>query len=49
MSTQGKKYVEAVKKVDRNKRYDLETGIQILKETAKAKFDESVDLAIVGA
>jgi large subunit ribosomal protein L1 len=46
MSTQGKKYVEAMKKVDRNKRYDLETGIQILKETAKAKFDESVDLAI---
>jgi large subunit ribosomal protein L1 len=46
MSTRGKKYVEAVKKVDRNKRYDLETGIQILKETAKAKFDESVDLAI---
>ncbi len=46
MSTQGKKYVEAIKKVDRNKRYDLETGIQILKETAKAKFDESVDLAI---
>jgi len=46
MSTQGKKYVEVMKKVDRNKRYDLETGIQILKETAKAKFDESVDLAI---
>jgi large subunit ribosomal protein L1 len=46
MSTQGKKYAEAMKKVDRNKRYDLETGIQILKETAKAKFDESVDLAI---
>ncbi len=46
MSTRGKKYTEAVKKVDRNKRYDLETGIQILKETAKAKFDESVDLAI---
>jgi large subunit ribosomal protein L1 len=46
MSTRGKKYAEAVKKVDRNKRYDLETGIQILKETAKAKFDESVDLAI---
>ena len=46
MSTQGKRYVEAGKKVDRNKRYDLETGIQILKETAKAKFDESVDLAV---
>ena len=46
MSTRGKKYTEAKKKVDRNKRYDLESGIQILKEAAKAKFDESVDMAI---
>jgi len=46
MSTRGKKYEEAKKKIDRNKRYDLEMGIQILKETAKAKFDESVDMAI---
>jgi len=46
MSTRGKKYEEAKKGIDRNKRYDLEMGIQILKETAKAKFDESVDMAI---
>jgi large subunit ribosomal protein L1 len=46
MSTRGKKYEEARKSVDRNKRYDLEMGIQILKDTAKAKFDESVDMAI---
>ncbi len=46
MSTRGKKYEEARKRVDRNKRYDLEMGIQILKDTAKAKFDESVDMAI---
>jgi len=46
MSTRGKKYEEAKKKIDRNKRYDLEMGIQILKDTAKAKFDESVDMAI---
>jgi large subunit ribosomal protein L1 len=46
MSTRGKKYEEAKKRIDRNKRYDLEMGIQILKETAKAKFDESVDMAI---
>ena len=46
MSTRGKRYAEAKEKVDRNKRYDLESGIQILKETAKAKFDESVDMAI---
>jgi large subunit ribosomal protein L1 len=46
MSSRGKKYEEARKSVDRNKRYDLEMGIQILKDTAKAKFDESVDMAI---
>jgi large subunit ribosomal protein L1 len=46
MSTRGKRYEEGRKRVDRNKRYDLEMGIQILKETAKAKFDESVDMAI---
>lgn len=46
MNGRGKKYEEAKKRVDRNKRYDLETGIQILKETARAKFDESVDMAI---
>lgn len=46
MNRRGKKYEEAKKKVDRNKRYDLDGGIQILKETARAKFDESVDMAI---
>jgi large subunit ribosomal protein L1 len=46
MSTRGKKYAEAKKKVDRTKRYDLDGGIQLLKETGQAKFDESVDMAI---
>jgi large subunit ribosomal protein L1 len=46
MSTRGKKYSEAKKKVDRTKRYDLDGGIQLLKETGQAKFDESVDMAI---
>jgi len=46
MSTRGKKHEEAKKKVDRTQRYDLDGGIQLLKETGKAKFDESVDMAI---
>jgi large subunit ribosomal protein L1 len=46
MSTRGKKYAEGKKKVDRTKRYDLDGGIQLLKETGQAKFDESVDMAI---
>ena len=46
MNGRGKKYVEVKKKVDRAKRYDLEEGLQLLKATARAKFDESVDMAI---
>ena len=46
MSGRGKKYEEAKKKIDRTKRYDLDGGIKLLKETARAKFDESVDMAI---
>jgi large subunit ribosomal protein L1 len=46
MATRGKKYLEARGKVDRNKRYELEEGVKLLLETAYAKFDEGVDLAI---
>jgi large subunit ribosomal protein L1 len=37
---------EARSKVDRSKRYELEEGVKLLTETAIAKFDEGVDLAI---
>ena len=46
MSIRGKKYLEARAKVDRNNRYDLDAGLTLLKDSARAKFDESVDLAI---
>jgi large subunit ribosomal protein L1 len=46
MATRGKKYLEAKAKVDRNKRYELGEGVKLLLETAYAKFDEGVDLAI---
>ncbi len=46
MAKRGKKYLEARAKVDRNKRYGLEDGVKLLMETARAKFDEGVDLAI---
>jgi large subunit ribosomal protein L1 len=46
MANRGKRYSEAKKKVDRNQRYTLEEGIKLLLETAYAKFDEGVDLAI---
>jgi len=46
MANRGKKYVEARNKVDRDKRYELEEGIKLVMETAHAKFDEGVDLAV---
>jgi large subunit ribosomal protein L1 len=46
MANRGKKYLEARNKVDRDKRYELEEGVKLLTETAVAKFDEGVDLAI---
>src|SRR4030043_143964 len=46
MGKPGKKYIEALKKVDRAKRYDLEDGVKLLMDTAYAKFDEGVDVAV---
>lgn len=46
MANRGKKYVAAREKVDRDKRYGLEEGVKLLLDTAHAKFDEGVDLAI---
>ena len=42
----GKKYVEAAKKVEKNKLYTSVEAIKLVKETAVTKFDGSVELAI---
>ncbi|MFA5074382.1 MAG: 50S ribosomal protein L1 [Nitrospirota bacterium] len=42
----GKKYKTLAALVDRTKQYSLEEAIGLAKKTAKAKFDETVDLAI---
>lgn len=42
----GKKYAEAQKKIDKNKQYSLREAIELLKQTAYARFDETVDMAI---
>lgn len=42
----GKKYKAAASLVDPNKRYGLEEAIALVKKTAHAKFDETVDLAV---
>ena len=41
-----KRYKALVEKVDRDKVYPVLDGLNLVKETAKAKFDESVDAAI---
>ena len=45
MKKRGKNYQEAIKLVDRNKTYNITEAIALLKETSKAKFDETVELA----
>jgi large subunit ribosomal protein L1 len=46
MTANGKSYRAALEKVDRNQRYLLEEGLRLAKETARAKFDETVELAV---
>jgi len=46
MSGNGKNYRAALAKVDRAQRYLLEDSLRLVKETARAKFDESVEMAI---
>ena len=47
MPTRGKKYVESIKKVDRQKRYtDIKEVMQLVKDITTTKFDASVDVAV---
>lgn len=41
-----KKRKDAIQKYDRSKRFTVEEAIQVIQETPKANFDESVDLAV---
>ncbi|PIE31727.1 50S ribosomal protein L1 [candidate division KSB3 bacterium] len=46
MPKKGKKYREAIKKVDPAQKYGLEEGLNLLKETCFANFDETIDIAV---
>jgi large subunit ribosomal protein L1 len=46
MSANGKSYRAALAKVDRTQRYLLEDSLRLVKETARAKFDETVEMAV---
>jgi large subunit ribosomal protein L1 len=45
MPKRGKKYLEAVKLVDRTKAYAIEEAIELVKKTNIAKFDATVEVA----
>ena len=46
MKKLGKKYVEASNKDEKNKTYDIEEAIKLVKETSITKFDSSVEVAM---
>jgi len=46
MAFHGKKYEEAAKLIDSKKLYETEEAIELLKKTAIAKFDETIEVAI---
>src|SRR3989475_9124826 len=46
MSVNGKSYKAALAKVERDNRYPLEDSVRLVKETARAKFDETVEMAV---
>lgn len=46
MKKRGKKYLEALEKVDKNKLYTKEEAVKLVKETSLVNFDASVELAI---
>lgn len=42
----GKKYTDSVKLIDRLRVYDPEEAITLTKQTAKAKFDETIEISV---
>lgn len=46
MPKHGKKYTEAAAKVDRSKLYSPKAAMELVKELAPAKFDETIEVSI---
>ena len=46
MKKRGKKYVEALSKIEKGKAYTKEEAVKLVKETAVSKFTSSVELAV---
>jgi large subunit ribosomal protein L1 len=46
MATRGKKFRNAVAKVDRTREYPIPEAVALVKDSSFAKFDETVDVAV---
>ncbi|NLU10731.1 MAG: 50S ribosomal protein L1 [Tepidanaerobacter acetatoxydans] len=46
MAKHGKKYLEALKLVDRTKLYDVQEAIELVEKTAVKNFDETIEVAV---
>lgn len=44
--TTGKRLTKAYEGIDRNKSYDLKDAVRMVKDNAKAKFDETIEIAV---
>lgn len=46
MAKRGKKYLEALKLVDRTKHYEVNEAIELVLKTAVKNFDETIEVAV---
>jgi large subunit ribosomal protein L1 len=43
----GKKYLKAIEQVDKLKYYELDEAVDLIKKTATAKFNETVECVVL--
>lgn len=46
MAKSGKKYIQALSKIDKRKSYSVDEAISLLKEITFVKFDETIDVSV---
>ena len=46
MGSRSKRYIEIYEKIDSDKIYTLDEGIELIKDSSNLKFDETVDIAV---
>ena len=46
MGSRSKRYIEIYEKIDNDKVYTLDEGIELIKDSSNLKFDETVDIAV---